>query len=168
MSRAQIPAQVFVYILTAVVIGVILIVGYRAISTVLNAANQAPIDSFKRDFSSKVEQMSRGYGSVSKFSFTLPERFEEVCFIDSMDSTTEKFQILPSVADNDFIKDVISGNVKYNVFLMKDEIIEEQFYVEDLDVSDDYLCIPNVGKLELWFEALGKTACLKKMQGGTC
>ncbi|MFH2019903.1 MAG: hypothetical protein ABIJ34_00665 [archaeon] len=168
MNRGQISAQVFIYILAAVVIGLILIVGYRSISTIMNEAQKAPIDTFKAAFTSTVAEMSRGYGSIKKYSFTIPQKFDQICFIDSM-GEDEKFHITASI-DNDWISDKVTDNVRENVFLMNNGLIENDapFYVEDLDVLGDYLCLKNQGKLSVWFEATGKFACLKKEKTDTC
>ena len=165
-NRAQISSQIFVYILAAVVIAVILLVGYKAISTILGFTSQVPIDDFKVDFESNVHKLARSYGSIKKFEITLPDKFDTICFIDSMNEE-EEFEISANI-DNVFIEDIVSDNVQKNVFLLKDEIIEESFYVENMDVLRDYLCIENKGLMELWFEGTGKKACVKKIQDEAC
>jgi hypothetical protein len=166
--KGEVSSQVFTYILAAVIVGLILIVGYKGISTIMGVTSQAPIDDFKSDFTAEVEKMSRDYGSVKKYELPgLPTKIEEVCFIDSMNENNE-FDILPSIADNAFIELSIEDNSQKNVFLLKDGKIQESFYVEHLDVVNDYLCLENVGAMELWFEGKGKTACLKKDRAETC
>ncbi len=165
-NKAQISSQIFVYILAAVIIAVILLVGYKAISTILGFTSKVPIDDFKIDFESEVHKITRSYGSIKKFEFTLPEKFDTICFIDSMNENNE-FEISANIG-NAFIEDIVSDNVQKNVFLLKEDIIEESFYVENMDVSEDYLCVENQGLMKIWFEGAGKKACLKKEQEETC
>ena len=58
------------------------------------------------------------------------------------------------------IRDSIENDVEKNVFLIKDSNIGEDFYVEDLEVENHFLCLKNTGKLELWLKGQGKTALL--------
>jgi hypothetical protein len=61
---------------------------------------------------------------------------------------------------NHFILDKVENNVPENVFLLKDNIIEVSFYVENLDILDGFvLCLPN-GKITLWLKGVGKKALL--------
>lgn len=169
MNKGQISSQIFVYILAAIIVGIILLVGYKAISTITGITSKVPIDDFILDLDNNIHKVSRSYGSVKKFEFTLPEKFDQICFIDSMNEQ-EKFEININVANNVWIQDIIADNVRENVFLLKEGIIKntEKIYVENLDVAVDYLCIPNQGVNELWFEGLGKHACLKKEQTDVC
>ncbi len=168
-KKAQISSQVFVYILAAVIVGIILMVGYKAISTIIGFTSKVPVEDFIMDFDSSIHRVSRSYGSVKKFEFTLPEKFDEVCFIDSMNKDN-KFEISPDSAENEWIRDIITDNVKENVFLLKQGAIknEKKIYVDDLDVASDYLCIKNQGLMELWLEGTGRKACLKKDQSEKC
>ncbi len=164
--RSQISAQVFIYILTAVVIGIIILVGYKSIATIFKESQKALIDGFKSSFTSAVEKMSRSYGSVSKFEIAIPEKFDAICFIDSM-GDDQKFHNSANI-DNAEIHGIVEDNAQQNVFLMKNEAIEEMFYVGSMDVLGDYVCVQNIGKPEVWLEAMGNTACLKLEKTEQC
>lgn len=158
-TKAQISSQVFIYILAAVIIGLIAIVGFRAINTIIQTGKKINIDSFQNDFVSSVATTARQYGSVKKFEFTLSDNFEEICFLDSMNEN-EKFAFSISKVTNTWIKDSVENDVRMNVFLLNEKEILSSFYVEKLDVRDDYLCIKNTGKMEVWMKGTGKTADL--------
>ncbi len=166
-KKAEVSSQVFTYILSAIIIGIILLVGYKGITTVMSVTSKAPIDDFKSDFSSTVSKMARDYGSIKKYEFSLPDQIKDICFIDSMNDNNE-FDIDSSIAGNSFIKYNIEDNVQKNVFLINEGKIEDSFYVEDLNVFSDYLCIENSGLMYVWFEGKGRKACLKKEQTQTC
>ncbi|MEK6916528.1 MAG: hypothetical protein AABW92_02185 [Nanoarchaeota archaeon] len=146
--------------MAAIIIAVILIVGYRSIATIMSTIGQASIDDFKLDFKYTVESISDSYGSRQKFQFTLPKKFTKICFVDSMKNG--EFLINPGIIDNYFIKLSVEDDAEYNVFLLTDKELEERFYVDNLDVKSDYLCFENKGLLEIWFEGLGDKACLIK------
>jgi hypothetical protein len=166
-QKGEISSQVFTYILAAIIVGLILLVGYKGITTVLSVTSKAPIDDFRSDFTSTVNKMARDFGSIKKYEFSLPSQIEEVCFIDSMNDEN-KFDIPSSAAKNSFIKYSIDDNVQKNVFLIKEGKIEESFYVDDLNVVTDYLCIENSGLMYAWFEGKGRKACMKKEQTVQC
>ncbi len=158
-SKAQISSQVFVYIMAAVIVVIILAVGYKAVSTILKAGNQIPLDNLKDDFDRIVSKISRQYESVEKYEFRLPDRFDTICFVDSM--TDEEVFDLDADIDNLFIEDSIKDNVPKNVFLLKNNIIEDSFYVDNLNVESDYLCLENEGLLTVTLIGKGNSALLR-------
>lgn len=159
-KKSQISSQVFIYILAAVIIGLIALVGMKAINTMLAQGKQINIDTFQNDFESKVSTTSRQYGSVSKFEFSLSDTFDSICFLDSFGEDGKFPASLEAKAENVWIKDSVSNNVPMNVFLMKNEKILNSFYVERMDVSEDYLCLVNTGRNVVWFKGSGKTSLL--------
>jgi hypothetical protein len=167
-KKAQINTQIFVYILAAVIIGLIVIVGYKSISSILQVTSQAPIDDFKATFEGKVSITARSYGKVEKYQFTLPDKFDQICFIDSLNDDDEFVDLSLPADANPIIKDVVDFGNKINVFILKDGTPEEEFYVENLDVAQDYLCLDNGDRLEVWFEGIGKKACLMFDDTDTC
>jgi len=158
-----VSSQVFVYIMAAIIVAVVLFVGYRSVSTILAAAGKATIDTFKSDFSYAVEDASDSYGSRHKFEFTLPKKFDRICFVDSMNNG--RFSINPDRIDNFYIRLSVEDDAEYNVFLLKEEKIEERFYVPSLDVLADYMCLDNQGLLEVWLEGVGDRACMVSATG---
>ena len=161
--KAQASTHVFVYILAAVVAGIILYVGAKSIITIINTMNQVNIDDFKSGFENAVTTISRQYGSVKKYQLDLHESFEEICFVDSRN---ENGVFSDSVKNNielskyTFIKDSVDTDAKDNVFLLKKKIIEQRFEVKDLDVEQDFLCLDNEGLLIVWLRGTGKNALL--------
>lgn len=158
--KAQISAQIFIYILAAVIIGVILLVGSKAVGTILGFGSRISIDSFKSDFQNVVETNARQYGSVKKYEFTLPDKFDEICFVDSMNEDNEfDFDANVISMDYNFIRNSVENDVKINVFLLNKKKIEESFYVDKLEVKDNnYLCLSNQGITIIWLRGSGKKA----------
>lgn len=166
--KGQVSSQIFVYILAAIIIGILFLVGFKAISTVLGFTSSAPMQEFQTKFSGKVSGAARSYGKVERFEFSLPDEFDEICFIDSLDENEQHTVSLPGSA-NQFIKDVVNDGVGLNVFYMKDGTYDEgSFYVEKLDIASDYLCMENGDRLEVWLEGVGGSACLMVDQSESC
>ena len=73
-----------------------------------------------------------------------------------------------SAAENSVIKNKIQSKVEENIFLIQDGDVLEAYYIEDVDVLDDYVCVENQGRLGIWFQGTGKHACLKLTQNEAC
>jgi hypothetical protein len=159
-KKAQVSSQVFIYIGAAVVAGLILIMGYKAIQTVITTFGQANIDDFKSDFENTVSVISKQSGSVKKFEFTLSKEYTEVCFVSSMNDQ-EAFGFDTSGIGNSFIRDSVDNNAKRNVFVLTGQNIEESFYVEDLNVAGNYKCLENKGLVTVWLSGKGRYAELE-------
>jgi hypothetical protein len=156
-SKAQISSQVFVYVLASVMIALLLFIGVKAIATIIGVGGKVPLDTLKSDFRSDVESVARQYGSVKKVELNVPEKYDEICFVDSMEDDG-KFD--SSVVENSLIKDSVESGAPENVFLVKKGIWDYKFEADNLDVQSDYLCLKNVGKLEIWLKGAGKKALL--------
>jgi hypothetical protein len=142
--------------MAAVIAGIIILVGYKAISQIINTGNRASFDTFMTDIESDVQTYARQYGSQKKLEFTISSSFDEICFLDSMEN--DKFLFNQEIIGNPFIKDSVKSGVKLNVFMMNNKKIEESFYVDSLDVKTDFLCLPNEGKIEILLKGTGKKA----------
>lgn len=153
--KAQISAQVFIYLGAAVIAGLILIFGFKAIGTITRVFSETNIDDFVSDFTNDVERISKQSDSVSKFEHDLPDVFDTVCFIDSLQDNGE-FGFSPGIIDNPFIRNKVQNDVEENVFLLREGEVEEAFYVEDMDVRANYLCVENEGLITVWMKGTGK------------
>lgn len=158
-NKAQISGQVFIYILAAVMIGLLFFIGMKAIGSIVQAGARINIDSTRSDLQSAVETTARQYGSVKKFEFNLPEKYDEICFVDAMDEEG-KFNFDISKIENEMVRDSVLSGAKENVFLMKKGVWEDKFTADKLDVQADYLCIENEGQLVIWLRGTGKKALL--------
>lgn len=163
-KKAQISSQVFTYIMAAIIIGAIVLVGFNGIALILNKFREAPLIQFESNLKRQVSSSSTSYMSNELFEFSLPSTYDEVCFTDSLNVGN----IDSSRIDNTIIRNKVENKVEENVFLMKRGKVQESYYVEDMDVLDDFLCLENKGKLEVWFKGMGKFACLKLEQTGSC
>ena len=87
-SKAQIAGQVFVFIMAAALAVLIIIYGYKAITSFTSRANEISIVNFKTQLQSEIRTISSDFGSVKRLDLTLPGNFDGLCFIDLSVSST--------------------------------------------------------------------------------
>ena len=65
-KRGQINTQVFVYVLAAVIIGVIVLVGFKAIGSVIKSFGMAAVNDFKIQLQADIEKATKETKEVFK------------------------------------------------------------------------------------------------------
>ena len=154
MKKSQVQSQIFVYILSIIIVALILLYGYKAISHFTGRTEQISYVKFKTDLESHVRIISTDYGSVSQKEFGVGSNYKEVCFIDSdAELDNGKLDELHPI-----IKQYIEGGSDKNVFLIgPGDSVKESFDVGTIDVGvDEFSCIPVTrGKVKIQFEGLG-------------
>jgi len=155
MKKAQIHGQVFIYVLTLIITGMILIYGYNAITGISKKAEQVELANFKTTIKSDFEKMSSDYGSVKTMSYNVPSKLKEICFYQ--EGEEPMFHAMPDDL-NPLIKDSIIDETGSNVFLIIGDAIEplELSRLEIKNEGYNLLCIKissNILKLRL--EGLG-------------
>jgi hypothetical protein len=160
--KAQISGQVFIYIIAAIVAGLILLVGTKVIMYIIEVTNVVNIDEFKADVQNTVAQISTEYGSVKKKDFRLSSKLNEACFVDSMNEQNEFNSDTKTANYNGYaiIENSVSNDVKKNVFLLQDKIVKQDFYVDNLEVENHFLCVDNTGLFTVWLKGQGNRALL--------
>ncbi len=82
--------QVFIFIVVAITFSLIVIFGYKAIGDFLQKGEQVQFVQFKNDLESAVKRIYTQYGSTQIEEFSLPSRYEQVCFVDMDHPFTEE------------------------------------------------------------------------------
>lgn len=139
-NKSQIQTQVFVYILGLLIIGLVLLYGYKSINTMRQKSDQIDLLAFKTDIEQEISKMSSDYGSSRLITLKVPSSFKSVCFVDLRKApSSEMMEIDPLVYESWVDKTA-------NVFLIKD-LAEEFLLIEEnsqpiveLD-PPGYLCI---------------------------
>ncbi|MBI2657828.1 hypothetical protein HYX08_04000 [Candidatus Woesearchaeota archaeon] len=153
-SKAQIYSQVFIYILTIILISFILVYGYNAVQNFKNRAEQVSCLKFKNDLQNAVESISSDFGSVKRKDLQLCSGYTQACFVESFESPNIPGSIDP------IIKDSILSSTGKNVFLVEN-IAKESFFAGKISVEPDVLCIKALnGKISLKLEGKGNHASL--------
>ncbi|MEM3374677.1 MAG: hypothetical protein QXE31_05675 [Candidatus Woesearchaeota archaeon] len=160
-KKSQISTQVFIYLMAAIIIGLLFIVGYRSISTLLSTQKSINIESFQKEFEDYIYTYATQYNSQKKFTEKIPPTpFDEICFADSKENNKFSQQLKNNdlLANYPLIQTSILNDAEPNIFLLKNKKILSSFYVDKLDVLDDFLCIKSKERKELWIRGTGKVA----------
>ena len=168
--------QIFIYILSLVLITFVLIFGYNAITSFRQGSEKVLSVRFQSDLSNMVEIISPDYGSVKIKSFELPSGFNQVCFIKNYNSTTDNVNAFPTWTINPLQSDlpaaaytIIKGSadskIKKNTFLIKDNTVGEDIFIGNIDVdaNGEILCLTAVSRnIKIKFEGKGDHALLSE------
>jgi|GEM_PF-1908995 len=110
MNKAQIQSQVFIYILTAVIIGLTILFGYKALSGTQKMASEAELVKFKSDIANDIKALD--YGRTVEYYVNVPLGYE-VCFVSG-----DVYDIhLSDKTMENFLKNAYSSTGK-NLFLI--------------------------------------------------
>jgi hypothetical protein len=149
-KRGQIATLTVGHLLLAFIVIAIMVIGVRAIIGIRGTAYKAELASFKATLSADMETMSFKPGAVRKFTYSLPNTVEEVCFADlsgDPDSAIGAVELrrFPIVYDS------VHSKAEENVFVLG-ESLEQSYYVGPIQISGNavFTCSRVVnGKLEI-------------------
>jgi len=156
-TKAQNVGQIFVYLTALVVVGVIILVGYRAITGLQDNADDVTIVKFQTDMKGSIKSLSNQYGTLRTKKFKLSDEYSEVCFLDNyafdtavlMDDVLEDYPLIYDTLD--------AGVPTSNAFLMnKQARMVQDYSFGELSVSGNFACFPvKRGVLEIKIEGKG-------------
>ena len=148
-EKSQSYSQIFIYILTIVLVSFILVYGYNSVQSFKQRAEQVSCLKFKNDLANAVEMISSEFGSVIRKYLQACNSYSKVCFVENFESP-----VLPSNIDP-IIKDSVLSNTGKNVFLVENTA-KESFYAGKISVEPDLLCVKAIdGKVSLRLEGKG-------------
>ena len=155
-DKAQIYGQIFIYILTIILISFILFYGYNAVQNFKKRAEQVCLLKFKNDIVNAVESISSDFGSVKRKDLELCAGYTQVCFVETFESP-----VLPGNTDPIIIDSILSNTGK-NTFLVE-KIAKESFFAGKISVEPDVLCINSINsKISITLEGKGNHAFISQ------
>ena len=161
-TKSQIYGQVFIYILTILLVSFILIYGYNAMQDFKDRAEQVSCLKFKEDLKSSIVSILSDFGSVKRKDFRVCNNYKEVCFVETygfdivFDADFDYSGIDPIIVDN-----IISKTGK-NTFLV-DNVAKELFYIGNISVDPDVFCINSKNsQISLRLEGVGNHVILSE------
>jgi len=138
--------RMLIYVMTIVIVGLVLVFGYRAIAAITNTGEKASLLTFKNDFTNAVAQGS-SYGRIGVQDFVVGGGYKQLC-LASLDAPELAFS-------HQLVRDAIRSGTADNAFLTTDSIIEP-FTVNRVDVEGGGQCFPvQNGRVRLRFEGKG-------------
>ena len=155
MKLAQLYSQVFIYLLTVVLVSFILVYGYSAVKSFKDKADDVACLKFRNDLQNIIETTTSDFGTVKRKDINLCGKFTKASFVESFGSPN-----LPWGGVDPIIEDSVRSNSEKNVFLVED-IAKESFYAGKISVEPDVMCISATsGKISLRLEGRGNHVVL--------
>lgn len=161
--RGQAVNQVFIFLLSALIFTMVVIYGYRAITSIGDTQEQAVLTQFKDVLESRTEAIALDYGSVKRVPLSIPPKYGTVCFVDTesiitMQDNTGRRKDLAD--EYPIIYDSVISGVKQNVFLMP--LSDIPITLENIEIPNSYFCLTNKGgAIVLRLEGLGNRVKLE-------
>jgi hypothetical protein len=159
MKKSQIIGQVFVYILTIVIFGIILLYGYRAITKMRHRADDVLTIQVQKEMKNAVE--TTDYGSITKQEISVPNKVHQICFVDLKKSATGP--PMPGICIQGhpdyqpLACDSWQSGTEANMFLVQDYGTVDAYYIGPIDIPNSYECIDALqGRVIIRLEGKGK------------
>lgn len=165
MKKSQLYSQIFIYVLTIVLISLILVYGYNAVRNFKERGEQVCKLKLKNELQNSIKSISSDFGTVRRKDIQLCENYNEVCFVETFEKIDNKRNPLSNVPITDpIIIDSINSYTNKNTFLV-DKIAKESFYAGNISVELDVLCIEaKNNRLSLRLEGKGSHVLLGKWE----
>lgn len=164
MKKSQLHAQVFIYIMAIIVVGLILLFGYKGIkSIVLKSCSVEEVD-FNVGLERIITNNNRD-GSSENVVMDAPCGYEELCFV-SAEAICEQCIFSSQSKAKALIENSVTGNVLRNVFLIKGRNINSQIiYFPQLKTkTNSEVCIEDVnGKFRFFLEGIGRNVYVSQI-----
>gem|GEM_PF-1399132 len=161
--------MVFVFILIAIVIGLIVLFAYKGISSTVNTSEQVVGAKLVTSIKADVSSLRRSRGSSQIFEYQVPGKITNICFIRSCsgDCSTLYSGSLP-IALSSYSAD----DPQKNMFLLgKGDFVLEAISLGSLDVdydrdgiTDDFHCFKTPGRLKIRILGTGANATIQNAQ----
>ncbi len=180
ISKKADVTQVFIFTLSALLVGLILYFGYTSFFTIKEQADQIDYIRLKADLEKEIISMKSEYKSFKKEEFIVPARFQKVCFAQhDMSALCEQNQnavknlvestLKPDKISSAIITDAVCTTQK-NVFFVPDgtsSLTIENMRVADGSIQsasegkDQFFCAKvTAGKIVLKLTGMGKATCV--------
>lgn len=144
-NRGQ-ATRIFIYVLTLVVVALVLLFGYRAISAITSTGEKATLIKFKTEFTNTVEEGS-SFGRIAVRDFAISSEYTQLC-LAGIGAAEGAFT-------HPLVRDAIRSGTDNNVFLVTEATVEP-FKVDILQVDGGGGCFPiQSGRIKMRFEGKG-------------
>ncbi|MCB9362469.1 hypothetical protein H6504_03455 [Candidatus Woesearchaeota archaeon] len=175
MSRGQLANQAFIYILSALIFSLVLIIGYRAVDHFLEVREQVEMIDLKMEIESTIENVAPTQDRIER-ELKVPSKFTEICFVDmtqggsavcATGGTLCNTACFPSPSISPVVCDAWESNLTNNVYLlpMADvSITTARIELQDTaGVETGYLCLDTTrGFVRLIFSGRGDRAVIQE------
>ena len=132
MKKAQ-ASQVFLYAIGIIIVGLVLLLGYKGIASLTSATDKGVFEQFKHELQNDIDSGS-SYNRQSTRTYTVPGDYQVMCFADK---DQKGVSADTGVA---FVDQEIQDNTENNVFLVTTDNEINAFPTDPIKVSGGSLC----------------------------
>jgi hypothetical protein len=175
-KKAMNPGEIFVYVMSLLIVAFILIFGYMSINDFIGNSSDVEMLQFQKTMEQYVRRYSTEYGSQGFGDVPLPGNIMKLCFLEYYNQASNIIDCEDSGASsliNPVVKDsygsTFESREKKNFFLIDSKgNIVRSYYLGNLTVSTpgklcNHLCIDNFrGKLSFTIKGQGVSADISK------
>ncbi len=143
MKRNAQVQQVFTYILIALLIGIVFIIGYKAVISIHSKSCEADLIKFSQELE-EISNLYNTYGLQREISIVAPCNYKVLCIINSSHHRSDSITTSRDIPN--LLRLALSNDVSQNIYLgnTKDRL-RPFFIVKDICVEKDYKCITAKG-----------------------
>ncbi|MBS3114782.1 hypothetical protein J4448_06810 [Candidatus Woesearchaeota archaeon] len=154
-KRGQISSEILVYALTVVILGVILVMGYKYFSSSKNLMDKGELVQLQSRLAADAATIGKDHGRYKKISYPVPQNLDEVCIAD----LNQKDKILSSklISFYPLIQDSLNSGANKNVFFIG-ATEQNSYYTQGIQINHypHINCFKSKNnKVELGLEGLG-------------
>lgn len=150
MKRSQLN-QTFIYIMAILVVGTILLIGYRSISSIFDQGCDVERSRFLADLEDSLRR-NTNFGFAQSLQVRAPCDYEEICFVDAEANDL-------SDSPHIILQQEVSDGTGYTVFLIRQGIVEPVMQNSNIKVDNDegFVCIESLtGRFSFNLEGVGR------------
>ena len=141
--------QVFVFMMAIIVVGALVLLGYKAISTISSQSCEADLLKFKANLEKDFTSYER-YGTVQHKDLFLPCDYSAICFTDVDAADVNSADVSP------IIKDSVESGVDTSVFLQGSDGILPLADIDNVQVANPYALCLQGPSIKLKYEGQGQ------------
>lgn len=152
--------QVFIYLISALIIIFVLYYGYTAIIGFSSKQQQIAYATFKAELEKAISGVATDFGTVRIQDIDAPPNYNQVCFVDPSLIGNPGSDAAALQSTSPIMYDSVSSGARNDVFLLPSG---SPFYEDNVQVSgpnnQKFFCTDiKYGKVKLRFEGLGNAA----------
>ncbi|MBT4696783.1 hypothetical protein HOB76_00705 [Candidatus Woesearchaeota archaeon] len=157
IRKAQ-ASRVFIYAISLFVIILILFYGYKSVNSFMKRGEEVVYFEFQQKLKSNIDTIKTDYGSQRVFNYVIPEKYDEVCFLDTACKAG------PACASTNYpiIQQAQQGGIDERVFMRSNDVTEAKLNVGALSVqklsspNSKFGCVNRTGsQVEITLKGLG-------------
>jgi len=160
--KAQVQT-VFIFILALVIIGLLVIFGFQAVSRTIKAADEVATTTLINDIQDDINSLRRLRGSSQEFTYNIPGKFDQVCFVRSCSLSLNDCFIAFSTSPES-VKAFQSTRPQINLFLLESNLVVESASLGEVTVDGilmEEICQNTTGRLKIRLTGEGDSTLIK-------